>query len=134
MGVDYLVYPLVDQLADKLCAVMELQTGGWPSSRMKDLADIVTYAANEAFDLGRLAHAIRSECAKRSMDVPERFEAPEGWSLRFAAFARKNGLPAKYASFESATALASSFFNPALAKKAVGGAMWDPAKTEWVFK
>lgn len=52
---DYLAYPLADQLADKLCAVMGLQPGGWPSSRMKDLVDIVAYATNEAFDLGQLA-------------------------------------------------------------------------------
>ena len=45
-----MAYPLVDQLADKLCAVMELQPGGWQSSRMKDLVDIVTYATNESFD------------------------------------------------------------------------------------
>lgn len=30
---DYLTYPLADQLADKLCAVMEIQPSGWQSSR-----------------------------------------------------------------------------------------------------
>ena len=81
---DYLAYPLADQL----CAVMELQPGGWPSSRMKDLVDIVAYATNEAFDLGQLAHAIRSECAKRPMAAPKRFEAPGSWRPRFPEFAR----------------------------------------------
>lgn len=47
----YLVYPLPDQLADKLCAIMERQPGGWHSSRMKDLVDIVFYATNESFCL-----------------------------------------------------------------------------------
>ncbi len=68
---DYLACPLVDQLADKLCAIMELQPGGWPSSRMKDLVDIVTYATNESFDLLQLRQAVRCECAKRGMAVPE---------------------------------------------------------------
>lgn len=46
---DYLAYPLPDQLADKMCAIMELQPGGYPSSRMKDLVDVVTYATHECF-------------------------------------------------------------------------------------
>ncbi|MBQ9000563.1 MAG: nucleotidyl transferase AbiEii/AbiGii toxin family protein [Eggerthellaceae bacterium] len=130
---DYMAYPLVDQLADKLCAVMELQPGGWQSSRMKDLVDIVTYATNESFDLMQLAHAIRSECAKRSMAVPARFEAPQSWSPRFAAFAHKNGLPAVHTDFESASGLASAFFDPALAEAAAIDATWDPAKAQWVW-
>ncbi|NGM17511.1 nucleotidyl transferase AbiEii/AbiGii toxin family protein [Eggerthellaceae bacterium zg-893] len=129
---DYLAYPLADQLADKLCAVMELQPGGWPTSRMKDLVDIVTYATNEVFDCMQLALAIRSECAKRSMVVPAHFEAPESWSARFALFASRNGLPAEYADFEAASELASSFFDPALAEATAIDATWDPAKTEWV--
>lgn len=128
---DYLAYPLADQLADKLCAVMELQPGGWPSSRMKDLVDIVTYATNEAFDLGQLAHAIRSECAKRSMAAPKRFEAPESWRPRFPEFARRSGLLAKYADFDGATELASAFFDPALAETVSADAAWDPSRTEW---
>lgn len=130
---DYLAYPLVDQLADKLCAVMELQPGGWPSSRMKDLVDIVTYATNEPFDLLQLRHAIRCECAKRGMAVPDCFSAPDGWSVRFAAYARKNGLSEEYADFQKASLLASRFFDPALSEAVPDEAMWNPAKTEWVF-
>ena len=129
---DYRVYPLVDQLADKLCAVMEIQPGGWPSSRMKDLVDIVVYATKETFDLLQLANAIRCECARRSMAVPECFGAPSYWAERFAAYANKNGAPARYASFESASSLASSFFNPALALSTAEDATWNPIKTEWV--
>lgn len=128
---DYLAYPLADQLADKLCAVMELQPGGWQSSRMKDLVDIVAYATNEAFDLKQLAHAIRSECAKRSMAVPARFEAPVSWRARFAAFAGKNGVPAEYVDFEAASGLAAAFFDPALAEEIAADATWDPASAEW---
>ena len=124
---DYLAYPLADQL----CAVMELQPGGWPSSRMKDLVDIVAYATNEAFDLGQLAHAIRSECAKRPMAAPKRFEAPGSWRPRFPEFARRSGLPAKYADFDGATELASAFFDPALAETVSADAAWDPSRTEW---
>lgn len=68
---DYLVYPLPDQLADKLCAIMERHPGGWPSSRMKDLVDVVYYATNEAFSLSR------------SLPVRSRTSAPgETWTRR----------------------------------------------------
>lgn len=86
---DYLVYPLPDQLADKLCAIMETQPGGWQSSRMKDLVDVVYYATNEAFSLDELSLSIRCECARRGMELPARFEAPGSWSQKFAAFAKK---------------------------------------------
>lgn len=129
---EYLVYPLPDQLADKLCAIMELQPGGWPSSRMKDLVDVVFYAANESFSLKQLSYAIECECAKRSMDVPERFSAPESWRLKFSAFAKKSRITPEYASFEAACALAATFFDPALRQEARNSnASWNPEQLCW---
>lgn len=125
----YLAYPLPDQLADKLCAIMELQLGGWPSSRMKDLVDVVFCATNERFKLQELSCAVRVECARRKMAIPERFAAPETWKRGFGAFARKNGL-VEHARFEAACKLASDFFNPALANSADSLA-WDPESLAW---
>lgn len=129
---DYLAYPLPDQLADKLCAIMERQPGGWPSSRMKDLVDVVSYAMSEAFNLGELSYAIWHECSKRGMAVPGRFEAPESWRGSFAAYARKNGLDAEHAAFDSASDLAARFFNPALAQGGDGRKTWDPDRLVWL--
>ena len=98
---------------------------------MKDLVDIVTYATNESFNLMQLRYAIRSECEKRDMAVPTQFAAPEFWANRYAAYAAKSGAPEMYTSFESASKLASSFFNPALTECAPKDAVWDPEKTEW---
>lgn len=131
---DYLVYPLPDQLADKFCAIMEKQPGGWPSSRMKDLVDVVTYATRERFNLEQLRHAIECECARRSMDRPEAFVAPQDWEPRFAAFAKKNGMPKEYASFNAATALAAEFFAPALTNTDSFSASWDPSQLKWVLE
>ena len=126
---DYLMYPLVDQLADKLCAIMELQPSGYPSSRMKDLVDVVTYATHEVFRQSELSHAIRSECAKRGMDIPDHFAAPTSWNGRFAAFA-KGKLPVDFADFDSASRVAACFFNPALISND-GQLTWDPAMIAW---
>lgn len=131
---DYLVYPLPDQLADKLCAIMERQPGGWPSSRMKDLVDVVFYATNISLSLDSLARSIRCECSKRDMVVPERFEAPGSWAGRFAAFAKKNGISEEYASFDAASSLASAFFDPALDGSFERGALWNPETLRWLPK
>ncbi len=131
---DYLVYPLPDQLADKLCAIMEKQPGGWPSSRMKDLVDVVHYAANVSLQLDDLARSIRCECSKRGMAVPERFEAPRTWAKGFAAFAKKSGVPKEHASFGAASSLASAFFDPALDSSAESGAVWDFESLNWLRK
>ncbi len=128
---DYLAYPLPDQLADKLCAIMELQPGGWPSSRMKDLVDVVTYAPHEGFSLRQLATAIESECGKRGMAVPKRFEAPSIWRPRFADFAKRNGVSRDFAAFDAAVKLAAGFFDPALSESAAGDAEWSCTDLGW---
>ncbi|MEI3230714.1 MAG: nucleotidyl transferase AbiEii/AbiGii toxin family protein [Gordonibacter pamelaeae] len=128
---DYLAYPLPDQLADKLCAIMELQPGGWPSSRMKDLVDVVTYATHEGFSLRQLATAIESECGKRGMAVPKRFEAPSIWRTRFAGFAETKRRFSRFATFDAAVKLAAGFFDPALSKSAAGDAEWSYTDLRW---
>ena len=126
---DYLMYPLPDQLADKLCAIMELQPGGYPSSRMKDLVDVVTYATHEAFSQRELRFAIESECAKRDMDVPDRFAAPALWRDRFASFS-KGKLPSEFASFDAASSIAARFFDAVLVSND-GEMSWDPKTSAW---
>lgn len=128
---DYLVCPLPDQLADKLCAIMEKQPGGWPSSRMKDLVDVVAYITRKSFNLSQLRRAIECECARRSMSVPKAFAAPDSWESRYTAFAKKSSMPEKYTAFDAAEALAAEFYNPALADSPQGNASWSPALLEW---
>lgn len=129
---DYLIYPLPDQLADKLCAIMEVQPGGFPSSRMKDLADVVTYVTNENFKYNQLRHAIESECAKREMVIPGAFAAPLTWEERFEGFAKKNGISEEFASFENASNLASRFFDPVLMGTGSKRGEWDKVGLRWV--
>lgn len=130
---DYLVYAVPDQLADKLCAIMEKQPGGWASSRMKDLVDVVAYARNEAISFRQLSNAVKHECTKRSLAVPDGFAAPDEWKGRFAQFAKRNGVAAPYDSFEGASGLARMIFDPVLAAtpEAHYEARWNPEKLAW---
>lgn len=91
---------------------------------MKDLVDVVYYATNEAFSLEELARSIAYECSRRDMDPPEKFEAPDAWAGKFAAFARKNGVSEEHASFGAATSLASVLFDPALGATHGWRAFW----------
>jgi len=129
---DYLVYPLPDQLADKLCAIMELTPSGYPSSRMKDLVDVVTYVTNRDFQMGQLRVAIESECAKRGMPVPVAFAAPESWAARFDAFAAKCDVVPAFATLGGASGLAASFFDPVLQARSPLRATWDSTVLRWV--
>ena len=128
---DYLVYSLPDQLADKLCGIMERTSGGFPSSRMKDLVDVVSYACRESFVLGQLQRAIEGECGRRAMDVPQRFCAPSAWAGRFASFAKANGLSDEMSTFDGASDLAACLFDPTLSPDSDGQATWDPQSLCW---
>lgn len=127
---DYVVYSVEDQLADKLCAIMERQAGGWPSSRMKDLADVVFYALTQSPASDGLSIAIESECRRRSMDVPGAFAAPKEWLNAFSGFAAKAGVPKEYRSFEHACSLASRLFDPVLDGTA-RQMRWDREVAAW---
>ena len=122
----YLLYPLEDQLADKLCAIVELQPGGYQSSRMKDLLDILLIAKTQVIDPTLLSLAITTECKRRNIEVPESFCAPSFWAGGFSRFAKTNGVSI---SFDRACDSASKFFDPILRHEATG--KWIPEKQCW---
>lgn len=68
------------------------------------------------------------------MDLPKRFEAPDAWAGKFAAFAKKSGVSKKYASFEAASSLASAFFDPALSGSVEHEGLWDFVSLHWLRK
>ena len=122
----YLLYPLEDQLADKLCAIMELQPGGYPSSRMKDLLDVLLIEKTQTIDSTLLSLAITTECGRRIMEVPESFCAPDHWAGGFSRFAKTNGMDI---SFDEACDSAHKLFDPILRREATG--KWLPDKQRW---
>ena len=129
---DYYVYSLPDQMADKFCAIMERRPDGLPSSRMKDLVDVVACATKRDFECRQLAVAIANECAKRGMEVPDVFEAPLEWKSGFSAFAAKCGIASVYRTLKEATSLATSFFGPAIEEGATKEATWDHISCRWI--
>ena len=100
--------------------------GGYPSSRMKDLVDIVLMARTQELARRDLRVAVAAECARRGMAVPGRFEAPEFWRSGFTRFARRQGVDV---TFEEACEIAGALFGPVLADVACG--TWHPVGLSW---
>ena len=61
---DYRVYPVANSIADKLCGIIETHDGR-PSSRVKNLVDLLIYATNEDLDGDELCHWCRLEARVR---------------------------------------------------------------------
>lgn len=106
---DYLVYPVENALADKACAIAE-RYNDRPSSRVKDLVDILVYATNCIVDGEKLMTRIQREVGARGISLPKRFTIPEGWEGRyekqFAKLLGQTGAAESYRSIAEATAVA----------------------------
>jgi hypothetical protein len=70
----YRVYPLVDHIADKVAATFERHgAGGMPSTRFRDLVDLVAIARGASVDATAQRAALTSEARRRGLVLPDRF-------------------------------------------------------------
>lgn len=125
----YRLYPIVDQVADRVCATMELHQDR-PSSREKDLVDLAVIAITQRIDGTALAHASEIEARRRRMHPLTRFEVPRTWGPAYAKMARRVPYLADYTSVASAAELVAGFIDPALAG-ASRSKSWNPDALTW---
>lgn len=127
----YRAYPLVDHIADKVCAIVErLGSAGHPSSRFKDLVDLVVLVGHATPTAAAQRAALVSEAARRGLPLPARFEVPDRamWSTGYAAEARR--LPGyEVATLDEALAHVRPYLDPILAGTATG--RWDARRAVW---
>ncbi len=126
----YRLYPLVDQIADKVCATMMLYAGK-PSSREKDLVDLVVVAKTQRVDAVSLCRAIRTETLRRELEPFDQFIIPKRWGAAYARMAKKVPHCAGYLKVEDARLFVADFLNPVLRRESLP-AIWDPALAAWV--
>lgn len=126
----YRLYPVVDQIADKVCATMDTNyPGGKASSRVKDLVDLVVLAHTQAIDLAELRTAIEAKRALSNVDRFDHFDIPRDWNRTYPTTAK--GVPAAETfTAVSAAALVATFVDPALTEPAPG-ASWNPQTLTW---
>ncbi|MFF8867875.1 nucleotidyl transferase AbiEii/AbiGii toxin family protein [Streptomyces sp. NPDC015139] len=128
------LYPLIDHIADKVCALYE-RHGDASSSRYRDLADLLLISQQEAVDGPTAYQAIHQEAEHRrlrgiDLSLPKNFEAPGiAWHDRYpTAAALVIGLQG-CRTFPEATQAAEVFLNPLLDGSVRG--TWDPSKGAW---
>ena len=122
---EHRLYPLVDQMADKVCATLSFYNGH-PSTRVKDLVDLVVLALTQTIDSGRLEVAIT-----RGLPLPETFTVPPDWDASYRRLASLIPDCKDYLTVALATNLVNALLEPVLAGK-TKGLRWDPGIRAWV--
>lgn len=126
--------PLENHLADKVCAMYELhgRDGTSPSTRYRDLADIVRILDAGPLNAERLITVLGRESGRRRMKLPERLVAPsDQWR---DAFPRQARTFAEYPSWlhplDASLDEARSCLDPILSGERTSGT-WDPETRSW---
>jgi hypothetical protein len=130
----YRAYPLVDHVADKIVATFALYgEKRRPSTRYKDLVDLVVIARGARLDAARQMVALSSEADRRGVSLPGRFDVPDQslWSRGYAAEAARSqaDLPR---TLDEALEEISAFVDPLLQGDASGH--WTPELRRWVTR
>ena len=125
------LYPVVDHIADKLCAIQALYGEDQrPSSRYRDLVDLVVFAITEDIEGAQLTTAILGEWTHRSMVGEPRFDPPVEFERAYPPIARRVPRCAAHTAYADAAALVSAMLAPALDGTATGR-RWVAATTAW---
>lgn len=113
---EMILYPLPDQVADKVCAMYEgYGQAGSPSSRFRDLVDLVLIVSTCQLDAAQLVAALRAESARRGLTLPVSMVAPgPAWPAGYQAYARKTRLDAALHDLTAALEHVGVCLNPLL--------------------
>jgi len=105
--------------------------GQRPSTRFRDLVDIVLIARSQLVDASALSVALASECCRRELALPDRFDVPDRplWEVGYLTAARDVPGVAER-TLAAAVATAQRLFDPVLDGSARG--RWDPHSLRWV--
>lgn len=130
----YSAYPLVDHLADKVCALLETHERAsglrQPSTRFRDMADLAIFAHTISVGAAELGAALKSEAKRRSLVLPDTLAAPIGsdWPNGYARVAR-DAPQLKERDLVSAVEIVGRFIDPVLSEIAQG--QWNPRELCW---
>lgn len=126
----YRLYPVVDQVADKVCATLA-DYSGFTSSRERDLVDLVILASAYDFDKGELRRAILSEARHRSVFLPRAFKVPPSWGVGYAKAAKGLQVSSQFPTIADALDLMEMFLDPVLDGSAPNG-RWFHEQSRWL--
>lgn len=130
------LYPLADQIADKLCALYE--THGptrQPSGRFRDLVDLLLISTYLPVELETTVAAVERERHIRGLPaLPDMLTAPgPQWTTQWAATAKKSPLPPEYHELKTAINAAGRCYNLILQSLPAAStpATWHHDHSQW---
>jgi len=127
----YRAYPLVDHIADKISAIVQRYSGqDRPSTRFKDLVDLVAIVTTASVAAALQTAALRSEAERRGMPLPNAFDVPDRaiWERGYAAEAGRS-LLGFARTLDEALSVVRAFADPLLDGVAAG--RWDNERGRW---
>lgn len=126
------LYPVVDHIADKLCATQAMYgaAGDLPSSRVRDLVDLVVLARSQDVDGSALIAAVRGEWTHRGLPGDPAFSPPATWERTYPREARKAPVVSDMTVFVDAVAFIDAFLAPVLDGVA-SGQRWLASEHAW---
>jgi hypothetical protein len=114
----YRLFPIADQVAEKVTATMSMYAGR-PSSRTKDLVDLVTIARTQTVDLRELQLAIESKRALSRLEPFTTLTVPDSWERPYRTLAAGTPSAGGITDLGEALELARTLVDPALAPEPV---------------
>lgn len=124
----YRVHPTVDQIADKHAAIMA-RYAGRPSTRYRDLVDLVLITLTQTVDANPLNAALVSEHRRRGTDLSVPLSLPsDDWREGYRKIAET--VPDfEILDAEEAVRIARRLVDPVI--EGLRDATWDPGAQEW---
>jgi hypothetical protein len=127
------LYPLPDQIADKVCAMYgRYRVTNDVSSRYHDLVDLALIITTNVLSAEPTMRAIHEESARRpGLLLPGQMISPgPGWATGYRTVARGSLLPADLHSLDAAMAVVGECLNPLLQRRRRTG-VWNPVSGGW---
>jgi hypothetical protein len=127
---EVLALPLEQHVAEKLHAYTRTYGGGNPSTRVKDLIDLVVISSFFSFEAGRLRQSLESTFGYRGTHpLPSAFPAPPSqWRIPYHTMATEVGVDTD---LSVGYKQASAFLDPILQENVSDEARWDPTRYTW---
>ncbi|GAB3313786.1 nucleotidyl transferase AbiEii/AbiGii toxin family protein [Geodermatophilus aquaeductus] len=129
---EFTLYPLADQVADKVCAMYEKHGPRQiASTRFRDLVDLVLITQAFTLNGDALGEALAQEASRRALNLPTALISPDRtWTAGYPKVARPTMVPTELHTLPQALTAVARCLDPVLAGE-VTGMQWNPDNHQW---